>query len=379
MKILIDATGITREKAGVGVYARSLLSNLTAVPSDMEIYILAQDDDPEMDFSGRPGVTMIRVPARWFRILPLRFLLEQLYLPMLLWRRHIDVVHSLHYAFPLVVFGTRRVVTFHDMTFFTMPELHERTKIIYFRFFMAKMGRLADHSIFISHSALNDFRARLGHERGASSVVPHGKGAAFRPDIVFDPVALRKRYGLNESFALYLGTIEPRKNLPRLVEAFANIAAKYPALQLVIAGKRGWMAEELYQTISRLNLADRIHFPGFIAEEDKAALLVSCTLFIYPSLYEGFGLPALEALACGTPTVTSNTSALPDVVGDAALQVDPTSVQALTDAMGAILSSEELREDLKRRGPMQAALFTWEKTSAATAAVYRSLARRKSS
>jgi glycosyltransferase involved in cell wall biosynthesis len=373
MKILIDATGITREKAGVGVYAKNLLSHLTAFPSDMEIFILAQDDDPEMDFSGRSGVTMIHVPARWFRILPLRLLLEQFYLPALLHRRSIDVVHSLHYAFPLVTFGSRRVVTFHDMTFFTMPEVHERAKVVYFRFFMWAMGRLADHSIFISRSALEDYRERLGKERGASSVVPHGKGEMFRPEPPFDEIALRERYALRGPFALYLGTIEPRKNLPRLVEAFGSIALKYPALQLVLAGKKGWMFEELEQTIRRLRLTNRVHFTGFVAEEDKPALLASCALFIYPSLYEGFGLPALEAIACGAPTITSNTSSLPEVVGDAALLVDPTSVESLGQAMEAVLSNPALREELKRKGPVQAKLFTWEKTAAATVDIYRSL------
>ncbi len=377
MKILIDATGISRQKAGVGVYAMNLLDQLTAVASDLQFYVLAQDDDPEMDYGDRANVTMVRVPARWFRRLPLRFLLEQVYLPLLLRRRGIDVVHSLHYAFPLVTFGTRRAVTFHDMTFFNMPEVHERTKVLYFRSFMRAMARLADHSIFISRSALEDYTARLGPIRGASSVIPHGKGEQFRQDVVFDRGRLSEHYGLAEQFVLYLGTIEPRKNLSRLVEAFAAIADRHPKLQLVIAGKRGWMIEDLYRTIERLGLEKRVLFPGFVSEEDKPALLRACALFVYPSLYEGFGLPALEAIACGAPTITSRIAALPEVVGDAALLIDPNSTESLAQAMESLLTTPGLREELERKGAMQAARFTWERTAAATAMVYRSLGQRK--
>ncbi len=371
MKILIDATAVPKEKAGVGVYARNLLGSLARSPAALEIYVLAQDDDPEMDFSWSPQVRMLWVRARVFRVLPMRFLLEQIYLPFLLWRKKISVAHSLHYAFPLVSFGTRRVVTFHDMTFFTMPEVHERVKVIYFRAFMRASRHLADHMIFISRSALADYTAKLGAPRGRVSVIPHGKGEEFRPGPSAARVrAVRERYGLGERFVLYVGTIEPRKNLPRLVEAFAAVAASDPALQLVLAGRPGWMAEELFRTIQRLDLGARIVFPGFIAEEDKAILLGACTVFVYPSLYEGFGLPALEALACGAPTITSNTSSLPEVVGEAAVLVDPTDTTALREALARILGSPELRAEMREAGPRQAAQFTWQRTAARTAAVY---------
>ena len=374
MNILIDATGITRQKTGVGVYAKNLLDVLTRIPGTSRFFILAQDDDSEMDFGDCPAVTMLWVPARLFRILPLRFLLEQIYLPCLLLTRGIDIVHSLHYEFPLICFRTRRVITFHDMTFFTMPEVHERLKIFYFRIFMRASVRLADHIIFVSRSAMEDYKAVLGVPRGSASVIPHGKGQAFRPDI---PVAgiseVSARYGLPKRFILYIGTIEPRKNLLRLVDAFSAVAAHDPDVQLVIAGKMGWMIDDVFREIDKLGIASRIIFPGFIAEADKSALLAACTLFVYPSLYEGFGLPALEALACGAPTITSNTSALPEVVGDAALLVDPTSTDSIFAAISTLLSSPELRNELHCRGPKQAALFTWERAAAQTAAAYEGL------
>ncbi len=375
MKVLIDATGVTnKEKAGVGVYAKNLLDHLTRADTTFEWFILAQDDDPELDLSRHPNVTMLWVPARVFRILPFRLLLEQMYLPFLLKRRGIEVIHSLHYAFPLLRFGTRQVVTFHDMTFFNMPEVHERLKVLYFRFFMRAGVRSADRIIFVSHSAQADCIARLGKPRGQTSVIPHGKNEAFRPGISLAGLDhLQEKYGLPKRFVLYIGTVEPRKNLPRLIEAFASIAAENPDLHLVIAGKKGWMTESLFATIKKFDLTSRIVFTGFIAEAEKPLFLAACTLFVYPSLYEGFGLPALEAIACGAPTITSNTSALPEVVGDAAILIDPANTAALAEAMQSVLLDPVLRKDLQTRGPLQAAQFTWEKAATLSADVYRSL------
>ena len=375
MKILIDATGITRQKSGVGNYARNLIDALTHLPGgSMQIFILAQDDDAEMNFGRSSDVTMLWVRARWFRILPLRFVLEQFVLPILLLRYRIDVLHSLHYAFPLFSFGVKRVVTFHDMTFLTMPEVHERIKVFYFRFFIRASAWVPDGMIFISRSALADFTAQLGPPRGSTFVIPHGKGSGFHPGLNLDRLeAIRAQYGIARRYILFVGMIEPRKNLPRLVRAFSSIAAGDLEIQLVLAGKMGWMADELNHEIEVLRLGSRVVFTGFIAEDEKPILIAGCVLFVYPSLYEGFGLPALEAIACGTPTVTSNLSSLPEVVGDAALLVDPYDPAAIASAMQEALSSEPLREELKRRGPIQAAQFTWEHTAELTAEAYRSL------
>ena len=376
MKVLIDGTGVTRQKTGVGVYAMKLLDALTKVPARFELYILAQDDDLDLDFSDRDHVTMIWVPARIFRILPLRMMLEQIYLPYLLARYDIDVVHSLHYAIPLLSAGARRIVTFHDMTFFMFPELHETIKVIYFQTFMRISLKLADEVIFVSKSAYEDCSNRLGEPDGKSLVVPHGKDSSYAPlSPESDINSLLLKYGIPPRFVLYIGTIEPRKNLGRLVEAFAQIAARDPEVGLVIAGKMGWMMESLSKTIDQHGLTSRVIFTGFILDEEKPLLLGACTLFVYPSLYEGFGLPALEALACGAPTITSNTSSLPEVVGQAAILINPESTEALRAALELLLSSPSLRDELRASGPKQASKFTWEACAAATADAYLSLLR----
>jgi glycosyltransferase involved in cell wall biosynthesis len=371
MRVLIDCTGITRNKAGVGVYARNLVDELTRLPHGAQYFLLVQDDDPDLDFAGRSGVTMIKVRAGIFRKLPLRFLLEQLVLPFLLLIHRIDVLHSLHYSFPLIRFGTKQVVTLHDMTFFNMPQAHQKVKILYFRFFIRADVHLADKVIFASRSSLADCTARLGPLRGTGTVIYHGKSEAFRPDLAASEIQrVREKYCLNAEFVLFVGTIEPRKNLSRLVSAFASVCGRHAGLMLVIAGMKGWMYDGLMAMVEELNLQSRVIFTGFVPEEEKPFLIAAAKVFAYPSLYEGFGIPVLEALACGIPTVTSNVSSLPEVAGDAALTIDPHSVAELSTALERLISDESLREQLTREALRQAAKFTWTKTAIMTRQVY---------
>ena len=371
LRVLIDGTGITKKKAGVGVYAKNLIDRLVRA-SQFELFLVVQDDDPDLDYSGVSHVTMLRMPARVLRTVALRLIFEQAILPLLVRRHRIDVVHSLHYSFPLFRFGARSVVTIHDMTSLSMPDVHIGLKIIYFRFFIRRARRWTDALIFVSRSAQDDFLARFGPPRGLSTVVYHGKSPVFHPQQDQPAIAaVRTIYGLPTRYILYVGTIEPRKNLERLVQAFATLTLTYPDVSLVIAGMMGWKQDHLLGLVRDLGLEDRVLFPGFVAEKDKALLIAGSTLFVYPSLYEGFGLPVLEALASGIPTVTSNVSSLPEVAGDAALLIDPSDAAALAGAMGAILSDPSLAATLQCRGPEQAAKFSWERTAEQTSAVYQ--------
>lgn len=374
MKVLIDATGVTRKKAGVGVYAKSLIDRLAA-SAEAELYLLVQDDDPDFAYPDQRNVTTLRVPSRFFRVVPLRLLFEQTWLPLLLRRHHIDVVHSLHYSFPLLRPGkAKSLVTIHDMTSFSMPEVHIALKKLYYRLFIRLSRTYADGLIFISRSARADYLRLLGEHRGVSEVIHHGKDPDFRP---LEPqqqealTAVRSHYGIPPHYLLYVGTIEPRKNLERLIEAFAIIAPRFPDTTLVLAGMMGWKQEHLPARIRELGLEARILLPGFVTEKEKALLIAGCSLFLYPSLYEGFGLPILEALASGVPTITSETSALPEVAGDASILVDPLNVAALAEATERVLSSAELQRALAEAGPVQAGKFTWERTAAETERLYR--------
>ncbi len=178
--------------------------------------------------------------------------------------------------------------------------------------------------------------------------------------------AVRSRYRLPPRFILHVGTLEPRKNLPRLIEAFhqfqvssSKFQGKKPNLKLVLAGGKGWLYEGIFETVARFGLADAVHFPGFIDDADLPVLYSLADLFVYPSMYEGFGLPPLEAMACGTPVVASAASSLPEVVGDAGLLVPPTDVEALAGVMARALTDAALRAELRERGFAQARRFDW--------------------
>ena len=189
--------------------------------------------------------------------------------------------------------------------------------------------------------------------------------------------AILARYGITSPYILYVGAINGRKNIARLLDAYAMLAPRHPHVNLVIGGKRQWQTGEIDTTLQRLNLGQRLHFTGYVDDTDLPALYSAAELFVFPSLYEGFGLPPLEAMACGAAVVTSNTSSLPEVVGDAAVLIDPYDVSALADAMDRLLSDAALRADMQQRGLAQAARFTWKRTAQDTRAVYDRLLHQK--
>jgi glycosyltransferase involved in cell wall biosynthesis len=182
----------------------------------------------------------------------------------------------------------------------------------------------------------------------------------------------RARFGVGEKFLLYVGTIEPRKNLLTLVRAFEEILeAREPALQLVIAGQRGWMIEDLLKHVKASFAANRIVFTGYLSDDELRALYSSCTLFVYPSLYEGFGLPPLEAMACGAPVIASRIPSLIETIGSAAVLIAPTDVQALTKSIAELLSDSETRADYSSAGLQLAARYSWEQTARLTLQTYK--------
>jgi glycosyltransferase involved in cell wall biosynthesis len=198
-----------------------------------------------------------------------------------------------------------------------------------------------------------------------------GKGPDFRVDLdvgLIDQVCAKHR--VRKPYILFVGMIEPRKNLTRLIDAFATHSASYPEYTLVIAGIKGWMYGSVFEAVRRHKMEDRVMFTGFIDEQDKPYLIRGAEIFAYPSLYEGFGIPVLEAISCGIPTITSNISSLPEVAGDAALFVDPNSTPEISEALGRLMSDRALREELSRKCITQGAKFSWSRTASETYNVY---------
>jgi glycosyltransferase involved in cell wall biosynthesis len=375
LHVLIDLTQVPAGRMGIGSYAENLLAQFHTVAPEIRFTAILQSDDAPLRAAIPSRFRILQVPARLCRLLPFRLAVEQFLLPFLAWRYRADVIHSLHYSLPQFSGGAKRVVTMHDMTAYVLPHMHTQLKGAYMRFFIRRAIRQADHLIFISQSARDECRRWFGQPLPNATVIHHGKSDAFRPDGPVQELAdVRARYGLPEQYLLYLGTLEPRKNVPLLLRAFAELAHRHPEARLVIAGKKGWYFDEIFHTAEALNLQDRVLFTGYIDEPDKPALIRGALLFIYPSLHEGFGIPVLEAMASGVATIAGDRTSIPEIAGDGALLINPESLAELIDALELLYSNPDARARLATKGLEQATKFAWEKTAEETAAVYRLVA-----
>lgn len=284
-----------------------------------------------------------------------------------------DVVH-----FPASIGSlsglSNMILTVHDVGFLRDPDWFRWDRAAYYRFAIGRSIRLAAHVIADSEATAADLVEFFGVPRSRMTVVPLGVGEEFRPASEEKKTAVRERYTLPERFFLYVGTLEPRKNLVRVIQAWSQVAERDDSVpDLVIAGRDGWKHAPIRETARKSSCVDRIHFPGFVPNEDLPAVLSAAQVFVWPSLWEGFGLPPLEAMACGVPVITSNTSSLPEVVGDAAMSVDPYDVDAIADAMHMLVKNEALRAAFSTKGLARAAAFTWEDMAKQTYAVYHEI------
>jgi glycosyltransferase involved in cell wall biosynthesis len=300
-----------------------------------------------------------------------RIFWEQVVQPFALQKERVDLLHALAFVTPLLS-PCPSVVTIYDLSFLLYPGSFKRSKRFYLSLFTRLSARRARRIIAISESTKRDVVRLLGVPHEKVEVVYCGIGEAFRPLAENQVAAFRSERGLPEHFILFVGTIEPRKNVTRLIEAFAHLQTCTLAnLKLVIGGAKGWFYEDVFARVEELGLEGQVMFPGYIPVSELPLWYNAAELFVYPSLYEGFGLPPLEAMACGTPVVASNTSSLPEVVGGAGLTVDPLDVEGLAEAMRRVLSDEALRWEMRERGLQRARGFSWTRTARETVQVYR--------
>jgi glycosyltransferase involved in cell wall biosynthesis len=382
MRIAVEYTPAVYQGGGIGRYTRELVHALAQLDAENEYILLVAGSrstpaprprDPST-LNPRFQVRRIPIPQRWLTILWHRLRLP---LPVEVFSGPIDLLHSPDYVLPPTR-GARSVVTVHDLSFLTVPEAADPRLRRYLSRAVPRAVARADHVLADSHSTRDDLVTHLGVEPQRITVVYPGVDPRFRP---LDEAAVqfvRARYDLQEPFILAVGTLEPRKNFPTLIEAYARLQDFGVALsevQLVIAGGKGWLYEGIFAAVERLGLGERVRFLDFVPDPDLPALYNAAAVFAFPSLYEGFGLPPLEAMACGTPVITSNVSSLPEVVGDAALTVPPTDVAALAEALARALTDEHLRATLRQQGLQQAARFTWDAAARTLLAVYRGCER----
>lgn len=288
----------------------------------------------------------------------------------------LDLLHSTDFIPPLYS-RVPSVITVHDLAFLRWPHFLTEDNAAYYSQ-IDRGVRRAQHVIVPSHSTKNDVISHLGVPDNKISVIYEAAAPLYRPIPVAPALAdLQQRYNIPDKYMLFVSTIEPRKNIEGLLRAFHHLRQKYNVhdVGLVLAGKPGWLYEEIYRTAEELGLQESAFFIGRVTDEDLHKLYVAAQVHLHPALYEGFGLPPLEAMACGTPTIVSNTSSLPEVVGDAALTVNPQNWEEIAVAMHRVLSSPDLREELRQKGMQRAAIFSWQRAAAETLAVYEKVVR----
>lgn len=375
MKILIDFTQIPLKKVGVGVYAMSLLREINKIRPGQEYYVVVLNDDVEViELLEESKFFKIIYLNKIFRKLIFRFAFEQLCLPLLALKNKIDVIHSLHYSFPILPIKAKKVVTLHDMTFFLYPEFHKKLNLWFFTKMIKMSIRHCERIICVSEATKADvFKTLNVKEKYRDKFVVAPLGAEYRLPVQYDKESLNilsKHNLVPNKFLLFIGTIEPRKNIKSILLAYSKLPNVNSEYSLVIVGKKGWHYDEVYKTLEELQMGNKIIFTDFVTENEKNVLLSNCYLFLYPSFYEGFGIPVLEAMSFGIPTITSNISSMPEVAGDAAILINPHSVEEISSAINLLVQDTTLYKSMQDKSLVQAKKFTWNKMTLSTIKCY---------
>lgn len=367
--ITLDLSAAVHHRAGLGRYAESLTRALYALaPAELACFYNAERGiEPLAGLKELPASTVALGYKPW------RMLVWAGQLGRIPFNRLVPNASLFHATEHLLLplYGIPTVLTVHDLIFRHLPEHHKRLNRWYLNATLPLYCRRASHIIAVSEATRQDLIASYGVAPEKVTVILEAADPQFKPQSPERLAAVRARYQLPETYILFVGTVEPRKNLLRLLRAWEPLYLAGDAPPLVIVGKRGWLAEDFYAALGVSPAREGVRFTGYVADEDLPALYSGASLFAFPSLYEGFGLPPLEAMACGTAVLCSNTSSLPEVVGDAALTLNPTDVEALREGLRRLLADADLREDMRERGIQRAAGFSWERAAAETYQLYQ--------
>lgn len=371
MHIGIDATALPHQPGGAGNYIIHLIRALASLSNEYQFTIFAHHSGRDLiDSPPSSRMNWVLVPDKS----PARRLVwEQVTFPRLVRQSRVGLLHSLHYTRPLFL-ACSSVVTFHDMTFFLYPHLHTRSKRIFFPSAIRLSARLADALIAVSENTKNDAIRLLGVPGDKITAIPHGVGEEFHP--ITDARLLddiRLKFSLPQDFILNVGVVEPRKNLTLLLKSYQQLHSQGISLPLVIVGGLGWMYEDVFRQVESLGIKEQVYFTGYVPDHDLPIIYNLARVFVYPSIYEGFGLPPLEAMACGTPVITTAVSSMPEHVADAGILIPPQDENALTNALQKLINDSTLQEELSSKGPERASQFTWKRTAQETIKVYQSV------
>ena len=377
MRIGFDATAALTQGGGIGRYTRDLLAALAEVDHVYHYRIFSArpplqlpvrnpiPDGPRISF--RQTILSPRWLYRlWYRL--------RLPIPVQLFTGSIDLFHSPDFVLPPVLGGVPTILTVHDLSFVHYPETFTPALVGYLNRVVPWSVHRASHVLADSNATRNDLIRVYKTPAEKVTVLYSGVHENFKPVTSDQELArVRDKYGLgDEPYIFTVSTLQPRKNHQMLIRAYQPVASE-STYNLIIAGGKGWLYEQMLDEVERQNLTDRIRFIGFVDDDDLPALYSAASIFVFPSLYEGFGLPVLEAMACGTPVIASNASSLPEVAGDAALLVDSQDEKAWTESMLRLIDDVGLRVRLVASGFRQSRRFQWQNSARQLLELYRQL------
>jgi glycosyltransferase involved in cell wall biosynthesis len=372
MRVAIDATSIPPRPAGAGMYAIALVRAMMERDAHDGYALFARGTWFDDAAEGRRNWRVQHVSAHSRQA---RLFWEQARLPGIAERLGIAVLHSTHHTLPLRPMRAKRVVTVHDVTFFRIPERYPPARRVYMQTMTRLSARVADAIIVPSNAVRDDVVRTLRVDPAKVTVVYEAAGERYRPIAPGECAAVRSRYGVEAPYVLSVGSREPGKNRGSLIRAMRELRDVGVDRRLLIAGQPAWNYQGEERLADELGMRDRVIFAGYVPDGDLPALYSACDAFAFPSLFEGFGVPVLEAMACGAPVVTSDVSATAEVAGSAAVLVDPHSVASIRDGLRRALSDDGLRGDLVAFGRARAAQFSWRRAADETYAVYERVLR----
>jgi glycosyltransferase involved in cell wall biosynthesis len=370
LRIGIDIRSLVFTRAGINRYTENLIRSLLEIDVANE-YALFSNTKSCYDWSSYSNAQEVIVRLPHFGRITEK-IWEEILLPPNL--KRMDVFHSPRYMLPKKK-PCKFVVTVHDLAFKKLPHIFVKRTVKYFSNLLEDSIQKADKIIAVSHNTKEDLLRLFNVRDDKVEVIYEGVNENYK--VTTDCETLehaRSKYSLPEKFILYVGTIEPRKNLVGLIKAFHKLKEK-KAIEhrLVIAGGKGWLYNDVFEAVERLGLTQDIIFTGYVEESELPTLYNLSDLFVYPTLYEGFGLPVLEAMACGVPVICSEVSSLPEVAGNAAIVVNPYDSDEIAEAIAHILENSSLKDTLIEKGIRRASMFTWQETARETLNLYQKL------
>lgn len=377
MRIGIEVTAAVRQGGGIGRYVRELLRALAASDTTNNYRLFYASPAP-LPHSLPPLPANFHSTCLPFNDIWLARLWHRIRapLPLELVTGPLDVYHSPDFTLAPTLPGTPKLLTVHDLSFIRDPDSSSPSLRSYLQVVVRRSVQRASHILADSQSTKDDIIELYRTPADRITVLYSGVDPAFQPIRDHAPLAqVRRRYGLGDApFVFSLSTLQPRKNYRRLIEAF-EIALGNTHFRLVLAGSRGWMHEELFDEVRRRHLETRVLFPGFVSDADLPSLYSAAEVMAYPSLYEGFGLPVVEAMACGTPVLASTAPCLPEIAGQAALLVDPYDVHAIADGLTRLTRDEQLRARLVEKGLARAQEYSWQESARKLLTLYSQMAQ----